>query len=91
MKGKRVRKNNNNNNNNNNKHLNLGSFSRFYILPLKGTASFLAAYYPVWAVGMSRNVLFTSLSRFLRRFHTNPVTTPINTATKVHDTATIVV
>ena len=42
-------------------------------------------------VGISRNVLFTSLSRFLRRFHTNPVTTQITAATKVHDTATIVV
>ena len=51
----------------------------------------MAGHYPVWAVGMSRNVLFTSLSRFLRRFHTNPVTTQITTATKVHDTATIFV
>ena len=39
---------------------------------------------------MSRKVVCTSLSRFLRRFHTNPVTTQITAATKVHDTATIV-
>ena len=43
------------------------------------------------SVEMSRNVVCTSLSRFLRRFHTNPVTTQITAATKVHDTATIVV
>ena len=40
---------------------------------------------------MSRKVVCTSLSRFLRRFHTNPVTTQITAATKVHDAATIVV
>ena len=43
------------------------------------------------SVEMSRNVVGTFLSRFLRRFHTNPVTTQIIAATKVHDTATIAV
>ena len=42
-------------------------------------------------VRMSCNVSFTSLSQFLRRFHTNPVTTQITAATKVHDTATTVI
>ena len=42
-------------------------------------------------VGMSRNILFTSLSRFLHQIHTNPVTAQITAAAKVHDTATIVV
>ena len=43
------------------------------------------------SVEMSRNALCTSLSRFLRRFHKNQVTTQITAATKVHDVATTVV
>ena len=43
------------------------------------------------SVEMSRNALCTSLSRFLRRFHKNQVTTQITAATKMHDVATTVV